>query len=112
MRKICFASEESDLFYTVYLAFITSKKAPDNMAELSTATGLLTKLKAISEEQANAPENSIARTLLADGGELYLEEVEYTYFTTSIYPPQSRWTHQGIETLGKIQSKFESAEKE
>lgn len=112
MRNIEFTFEEREMFCTIYLAFISSRKAPESMAELSTATGVLAKLKEISEEPPGAPENSVVRNLVADGGGLMLEEVEYKYLTDSIYPPGAKWTHQGIETLASIQAKFDAVEKE
>lgn len=112
MRTVVFESTDKEIFYNLYLAFITSRKSPESVAEIGTATDVLTKLKDISEEPPGAPENNVARVLKEEGGEMKLEEIEFSYLATSVYPPNSKWTHQGLDVLSEIKTKLDAVEKE
>lgn len=112
MRRVIFHPDERDLFRHVYMGFVGSQKAPNNMEEASTALEIVTKLKNISHVPEDAKEGSVLRELNGEGGEIRLEEVEFKYLQLAIYPPNSRWSHQGMEILHSIKVKFDAAEKE
>jgi hypothetical protein len=108
-------AEDTEMFLQMYIAFSRSGKMPGTLEEMDVALRVLRKLHALSTEGTQERElpsgetKSVTVRILTADGVLMLEEEEYQYLKTTLYPPQCRWTHQGLLIFAAIRERVESA---
>jgi len=89
------AEQHGALFASLYTVFATSRRIPQSVDELTTASEIKAKLTAVSARQDGAAR--LDRILDAGEHNLHLKESEWSYLREALSPPMGQWTNFGAD---------------